>query len=123
MYGHTNDQTTETWSLRYEVKTIKVVPCFFVKVSFSLAVSIYIHLYKYIYYIYIYIYIFKWQKITSKKANLRKQNKQLVKPKAKHHPTLTSDKSAYGEVLHIIAGISSTTFRKAKISEDIKIIE
>ena len=118
MYGHTNYQTTETWSLRYEVKTIKVVPCFFVKVSFSLAVSIYIHLY-----IYIYNNIFKWQKITSKKANLRKQNKQLVKPKAKHHPTLTSDKSTYGEVLHIIAGISSTTFRKAKISEDIKIIE
>ena len=34
---------------------------------------------------------------------------QLVKPKTKHHPTLTSDKYAYGEVLHTIADISNTT--------------
>ena len=47
---------------------------------------------------------------------------QLVKPKTKYHPTLTSDKYAYGEVLHIIADISNTTFWKAKISEEIKII-
>ena len=47
---------------------------------------------------------------------------QLVKPKTKHHPTLTSDKYADGEVLHIIADISNTTFRKAKISGDIKTI-
>ena len=47
---------------------------------------------------------------------------QLVKPKTKHHPTLTSYKYAYGKVLHIIADISNTTFRKAKISEEIKII-
>ena len=38
----------------------------------------------------------------------------------KRHPTLTSDKYAYGEVLHIIADISNTTFRKAKIGEEIK---
>ena len=38
---------------------------------------------------------------------------QLVKPKIKHHPTLTSDKYAYGEVLHIIAEISKTTFQKS----------
>ena len=30
---------------------------------------------------------------------------QLVKSKTKHHPTLTLDKYAYGEVLHIIADI------------------
>ena len=47
---------------------------------------------------------------------------QLVKPKTKHHPILTWDKYAYGEVLHIIADIANTTFRKAKISEEIKII-
>ena len=46
---------------------------------------------------------------------------QLVKPKTKYHPTLTSDKYAYGEVLHIIADISNTTFPKGKISEEIKI--
>ena len=39
---------------------------------------------------------------------------QLIKPKTKHHPTLTSDKYAYGEVLHIIADISNTTFRKSQ---------
>ena len=39
---------------------------------------------------------------------------QLIKPKTKHHPTLTSDKCAYGEVLHIIADISNTTFRKSQ---------
>ena len=60
--------------------------------------------------------------MASKKANLRKQNNTVIKPKTKHHPTLTSDKYAYGEVLHIIADISNTTFRKAKISEEIKII-
>ena len=37
---------------------------------------------------------------------------QLVKPKTKHHPALTSDKYAYDEVRHIIADISNTTFRK-----------
>ena len=47
---------------------------------------------------------------------------QLEKPKTKHHPTLTSDKYAYGEVLHITADISDKTFRKAKICEEIKII-
>ena len=65
--------------------------------------------------------------ISDKKLQFKKlteENKiiQLVKPKTKHHPTLTSDKYAYGEVLHIIADISNTTFRKAKISEEIKII-
>ena len=48
---------------------------------------------------------------------------QLVKPKTKHHPTLTSDKYAYGEVLHTIADISNTTFWKPQISQEIKIIE
>ena len=50
---------------------------------------------------------------TSKK--LTKENKKkikLVKPKTKSHPTLTSDKYTYGEVLHIITDISNTTFRK-----------
>ena len=47
---------------------------------------------------------------------------QSVKPKTKHHPTLTSDKYASGEVLHIIADISNTNFRKANINEEIKII-
>ena len=66
--------------------------------------------------------------ISDKKLQFKKlteENKiiQLVKPKTKHHPTLTSDKYAYGEVLHIIADISNTAFRKAKISEEIKIIE
>ena len=37
---------------------------------------------------------------------------QLVKSKTKHHPTLTSDKYDYGEMLLIIADISSTTIRK-----------
>ena len=32
--------------------------------------------------------------------------------KTKHHPTLTSDKYANDEVLHIISNISNTTFRK-----------
>ena len=45
---------------------------------------------------------------------------QLVKPKTIRHPTLTSDKYACGEVLHIIADISNATFRKAKFSEEIK---
>ena len=40
----------------------------------------------------------------------------------KLHPTFTSDKYAYDEMLHIIADISDTTFRKAEISEEIKII-
>ena len=44
---------------------------------------------------------------------------QLVKPKTKHHPTLTPDKYAYGEVLYITADISNTTLWKAKISEEI----
>ena len=48
---------------------------------------------------------------------------QLVKPTTKHHPTLTSDKYAYAEVLHTIADISNTTLWKAQISEEIKIIE
>ena len=54
----------------------------------------------------------KWQIIASRK--LIKENKiiQLVKPKIKHHPTLTSDIYVYVEVLHIIADISNTTFRK-----------
>ena len=47
---------------------------------------------------------------------------QLVKPKTKHQPTLTSDKYAYGEVLHIIADISNTTIRKAEICEEVKIL-
>ena len=57
--------------------------------------------------------MFKGQTITSKK--LRKENKimQLVKPKTKHHPTLTSDKYTYGEVLHVIADICNTTFWKS----------
>ena len=38
---------------------------------------------------------------------------QLVKPKTKHHPTLTTDKYAFGEVLYIIVDISSTTIRKS----------
>ena len=60
----------------------------------------------------------------TKVAKLTWENKiiPLVKPKTKHHPTLTSDKYAYGEVLHIIADISNTNFRKANISEEIKII-
>ena len=66
--------------------------------------------------------IYKWQKFTSKKANLRKQNNTNSKTKTKHHPTLTSDKYACGEVLHIIADISNTTFRKAKMSGEIKTI-
>ena len=38
----------------------------------------------------------------------------MVKSKTKHHPTLTSDKYTYGEVLHIIADISNTTFQKSQ---------
>ena len=33
------------WSLQYETKTLKVPPCSYVKISFSLAVSIYIILF------------------------------------------------------------------------------
>ena len=62
------------------------------------------------------------KKLQVKKLTSENKIIQLVKPKTKHHPTLTSDKYAYGEVLHIIADISNTTFRKAKISEEIKII-
>ena len=43
---------------------------------------------------------------------------QLVKPKTKHHPALTSDIYAYGEVLHISP---IQPFEKAKICEEIKI--
>ena len=39
---------------------------------------------------------------------------QLVKPKTKYHPTLTSDKYAYGEVLHIVAESSIQPFEKLK---------
>ena len=61
--------------------------------------------------------------ITNKKASFRKQNNTISKTKDKTSPnTLTPDKYAYGEVLRIIADISNTTFRKAKISEEIKII-
>ena len=38
---------------------------------------------------------------------------QLVKPKIKHHPTVTSDIYAYGEVLNIITEISRAIFRKS----------
>ena len=62
------------------------------------------------------------KKLQVKKLTSENKMEQLIKPKTKHHPTLTSDKYAYGEVLHIIADISNTTFRKAKISEEIKII-
>ena len=56
---------------------------------------------------------YKWLTIASKK--LTKENKiiQSVKPKTNRQPTLTSDKYAYGEVLHIIADISNTTFRNS----------
>ena len=59
---------------------------------------------------------YKWQIITSKK--LTKENKiiQLVKSKTKHHPTFTSDKYAYGEVISPIQN-----FEDAKICEEIKI--
>ena len=62
------------------------------------------------------------KKLQIKKLTSENKIIQLVKPKTKHHPTLTPDKYAYVEVLHIIADISNTTFRKAKISEEIKII-
>ena len=59
---------------------------------------------------------YKWQIITSKK--LTKENKviQLVKSKTKLHPTLTSDKYAYCEVISPIQ-----TFENAKICEENKI--
>ena len=61
------------------------------------------------------------KKITSKKANLKKQNNTISKSYDKTSPN-TSDIYIYGEVLHIIADTSNTTFRKAKIGEEIKII-
>ena len=59
------------------------------------------------------INIYKWQTILSKK--LTKENKviQLVKPKTKEHPTLTSDIYAFGEMQHIIGEISNTTIQKS----------
>ena len=39
---------------------------------------------------------------------------ELVKPKTKHYPTLTSDIYIYGEVLHIIADISNTKLKFLK---------
>ena len=63
------------------------------------------------------------KKITSKKANLKKQNNTICKAFDKTSPN-TSDKYAYREMLHIIADMSNTTFRKAKIGEDrIKMIK
>ena len=37
--------TTEIWSLWYQTKTLKVSPCIYGKISFSLAVGIYIILF------------------------------------------------------------------------------
>ena len=63
------------------------------------------------------------KKITSKKANLKKQNNTICKSYDKTSPN-TSDKYAYHEMLQIIADMSNTTFRKAKIGEDrIKMIK
>ena len=64
--------------------------------------------------------------ISDKKLQFKKlteENKiiQLVKPKTKHHPTLISEKYAYGEMLHIIADISNTTLKYKIIEIKIKI--
>ena len=59
------------------------------------------------------------KKLQVKKLTLENKTIQLVKPRTKHHPTLTPDKYAYGEVLYITADISNTTLWKAKISEEI----